>query len=306
MSRYLVTGAAGFVGGAVTKALSGRGDDVVAFDRAEASGDNVATVVGDITDQAALRDAMQTERPDAVVHCAAVVGVPASVQAPVDTIRVNVEGSLLLFEAMAEAGVKRAIHISSEEVYGPFQAEVADENHPCNPMMAYGISKLAVEQLGRSYGASRGLEVINLRTSWVYGPGLPRPRIPKNLVGAAVTGERLHLETGGETRIDHTYIDDAVAGILAALHKPVHDFDVYNIGSGTAPSLGEIVAIIRELVPGADIAVGPGEYRHGDGTPLVRKGAMGIARARAELGYAPAYDIRAGLAAYVAALRSAD
>lgn len=303
MSRYLVTGAAGFVGGAVTTALSDRGDAVTAFDREQYPDPAVQSVVGDITDPAAVRDALRAGRTDAVVHCAAVVGVPASVQAPVDTIRVNVEGSLLLFEAMVEAGVKRVVHVSSEEVYGPFQADAADENHPCNPAMAYGISKLAVEQLGRSYGAQHGLEVINLRTSWVYGPGLPRPRIPKNLVDAAVNGERLHLESGGETRIDHTYIDDAVAGVLAALDKPAHAYDVYNIGSGSAPSLAEIVEIIRELVPGADIAVGPGDYRHGDGTPLVRKGAMDVTRARDELGYAPAYDIRTGLAAYVAALR---
>jgi nucleoside-diphosphate-sugar epimerase len=220
-------------------------------------------------------------------------------------MRVNVEGSLNLFEAMRLSGVRRVVHISSEEVYGPFEAPLIDEEHPCRPLMAYGISKLAVEHLGRSYGRLYGLECINVRTCWVYGLGLPRPRVPKTLVDAALGGRPLHLPSGGDFRVDHVYFADTVQGVLLALDKDEHPFDVYNIATGQAPSLAEIIDIVKDLVPGADVSVGPGDYRFDERVGPVPKGALDVARAREHLGYAPSYDIRKGLAAYVEARRNA-
>jgi UDP-glucose 4-epimerase len=135
-------------------------------------------------------------------------------------------------------------------------------------------------------------------------PRLPRPRAPKIFVDAAVSGERLHLPGGGDFRVDHVYIDDCVAGILKALDKPLHRYDVYHVATGDAPSLAEIVKHVRALVPGADLAIGPGPYRLVDGTEAVRKGALDISRARSELGYAPRFPIHDGLAAYIAATRA--
>jgi UDP-glucose 4-epimerase len=197
------------------------------------------------------------------------------------------------------------LNISTEEIYGDFRAERIDEDHPCFPVMPYGISKFAVEQLGRDYARNHGLEVVHLRTCWVYGPGLPRPRVPKILVDAAVDGRPLHVPAGGDFRVDHVYVDDLVAGVLAALDKREHRYDAYHISSGSAPSLREIVDIVNELVPGAQISIGPGHYAFGDRVRVVRKGALDNSRARAELGYAPRYDIRRGLAATIDARRAA-
>jgi UDP-glucose 4-epimerase len=124
--------------------------------------------------------------------------------------------------------------------------------------------------------------------------------VPKILIDAAVAGRRLHLASGGDFRVDHVYIDDLVDGIVKALDHPRHAFDVYHIATGEAPSLLEIVAILKELEPAADLVVGPGEYAFADGVEAVRKGALDIARARAELGYTPRHPIRAGLQAYLA------
>lgn len=312
MARILVTGGGGFIGGEIVKALAERGDEVVAFDMAVGSRlaglveryDNVKAVVGEMTEWPTIVGAIKEERPDAVVHCAAIVGVPASVGAPYATLRVNVEGSLNLLEAMRLFGVPRMVHISSEEVYGPFQAAKIDETHPCFPIMPYGISKFAFEQLARSYRDAYGVEVINIRTCWVYGPGLPRPRVPKNLIDAAVEGRSLHLAAGGDMRVDHVYIADSVQGILLALDNPEHLYDVYNIATGRTPSLFELVEVIKQQIPGADISVGPGEYLFNDTVKAVRKGALDITRAREHLGYAPQYDIAKGLAAYIEARRA--
>ena len=307
--RILVTGGGGFLGAAVVRALVARGDTAIAFDTQLASLASVVPesrlvcVPGDITDMANVAQAISLYKPDAVLHCAAIVGVLSSLGSPINVVRVNIEGSLNVFEAMRLGGVRRCIHISSEEAYGAFRADRIDETHPLDPVMPYGICKAAVEQLGRSYRDLLGLEVINLRPSWVYGPGLPRNRIPKNIVDAAIAGRKLHIPSGAETAIDHTYVDDVVSAILAALDHAKHRYDAYNVGSGMAPTVAEIVDIVRDLVPGAAVSVGPGAYRHGDKIDLVRKGALDVSRAAVELGWKPRYDIRSGLAAYLKAER---
>jgi len=305
--RVLVTGSSGFLGAAVARELLARGDTVIGFDThagpAGCSDGRLVQVTGDIVELKQVTQVLATHAPDAVIHCAAIVSVLSSVDTPIRIVRVNIEGSLNVFEAMRLAGVRRCIHISSEEAYGSFRADMIDETHPVDPVMPYGICKAAVEQFGRTYRDLHGLEVINLRPSWVYGPGLPRDRIPKNLIDAALAGRKLHIPSGADSAIDHTYVDDAVAAILAALDHVGHHYDAYNVGSGAAVSVAGMIAIIRELVPGAQLSVGPGPYRHGDRIEIVRKGALDVSRAAAEFGWRPRFDIRSGLAAYVKALR---
>ena len=304
--RILVTGGNGFLGFETTRRLAARGDTVIAFDTQTsahlrdfaASNPNVVPVAGDITDLANLAQVFSVHRPEAVLHFAAIVGVPASLGSPANILRVNVQGSLNVFEAMRLYGVKRVIHMSSEEVYGDFRTPVADEEHPQVPLMAYGVTKLAVEHFGRTYRAMHGLECINLRTSWVYGVRLDRPRPPMNYMNAALAGRSLHLAAGADTVIDYTYVDDVVDGVLLALDHPAHRHDVYNIASGEAVSDGDMVRMVQELIPGADIAVGPGPREFIPGVRIPVKGALDISRARTEFGFAPRHDIRRGLAAY--------
>ncbi|TCK29207.1 UDP-glucose 4-epimerase [Ancylobacter aquaticus] len=307
--RVLVTGGGGFVGAALVRRLAQRGDVAIAFDRSfapdleEATDAGITTVPGDITDAFSVLSALDAHQPDAVIHCAAMVGVLASLS-QAEMLRVNIGGSVNLFEAMARRDIRRVLHLSSEETLGHFLADRVDEGHPTRPVMAYGVSKLAVEGLGRTYRATHGIACINLRTSWVYGPGLPRSRVPKNFIDAALDGRSLHLPRGADSAIDHTYIDDLVDGVLAALDQPRLEFDTYNIASDSAPTVGRIVEIVRALVPGADISIGPGPLHHRDDIPVVRKGALAVDRARESLGYSPRFDIERGLAAYVAELRT--
>lgn len=311
MNTVLVTGGSGFIGAAVVEALAARGDRVTVFDVAESPRlrairerhPDVVFVPGELTEWPQLADVFATHRPSAVIHCAAIVGVVLSLVSPIATMRVNVEGSLNVLACMRLFGCRRMINLSSEEIYGPFQADLIDEDHPCRPEQPYGISKLAVEQLARDSATRDGLSVVNLRTCWVYGPGLPRPRIPKTLIDAALEGRALHLPAGADFRVDHVYIDDVARGILQALDHADHRYDAYHVTTGEAPSLGEIASIVRELVPGADIAIGPGHYAFNDRIAPVRKGALDCARAREEFGYRPAFDIRRGLAAYLDARR---
>lgn len=310
--RVLVTGGGGFLGLALARALAARGDTVVAIDTAIGSGlaalaqahPTVRAFAADVADMASLCRVMKTEPVDAVLHCAAVVGVVASLGSPNTVFRVNIEGCVNLFEAMSLFGVRRVIHISSEETYGHFRADVITEDHPAAPIYAYGISKVAVEHLGRTYRLTHGIECINLRTSWVYGPGFPRMRVPRDMVEAAIAGRALRIPCGADSAIDHTYVDDFVAGTLLALDHRDHRHDAYHIASGVAPTVAELAAIVNELVPGADITVGPGAYRHAGKVEVPRKGALDCSRARDAFGYQPAFGPRQGLAAYIASYRN--
>ncbi len=311
--RVLVTGAGGFLGYEATKRLAARGDVVIALDtelRADlqalaASSGQVVAVAGDMTDMATLCQVFRQHRPQAVLHFAAIVGVPASLGSAANILRVNVQGSLNVLDAMRLFDVRRIVHLSSEEVYGDFRQPVADEDHPQSPLLPYGITKLAVEHFGRTYATLYGLECINVRTSWVYGVRLQRPRPPMNYLNAALRGEPLSLATGADTVIDYTYVDDLIDGVLLVLDHAHHRFDTYNVASGEATSDRDMVRMIAELVPGARISVGPGRREFRPGIRIPTKGALDCTRARIELGYVPKYPIRRGLDAYIEAWRAA-
>lgn len=307
MARVLVTGASGFIGYAVTEALAARGDEVLATDQvigprlsalAETNG-MVKAIPGEITEWPHLVGLIKDGKPDKVVHCAAIVGVPASVGSPINTFRINIEGTIHLLEAMRLFGVRRMVNISSEEIYGAFQADVIDEEHPCRPTKPYGISKFVVEQVSRDYAAAYGLECIHTRTCWVYGPFYPRQRAPRNLLEAAIASRPLHLPGGQSFSVDQVHISDLVQGVLLALDKPQHRYDAYHIATGVSTPLSHVVDLIKERLPEADISVGPGPLTFVDGTEVVRKGALSIARARGELGYSPRYDMRTGLNGWI-------
>ena len=202
----------------------------------------------------------------------------------------NVEGAINLFEAMRLVSVKRVVHISTEETYGDFQSPLIDEEHPQKPVSVYGVTKLAVEHYGRVYSRDHGLECINVRTCWVYGPDLPRLRVPRTFIEAALRGEPHHLAEGGDLAVDQVHISDTVAGVLLALDKPQHRFDSYNIATGKAPTRGRRG---RDREPGrAGCAHHGGEQR-----PLCPR-RHGAQRREGRAGHQPG-SRRAGLRAAV-------
>jgi len=138
--KILVTGGCGWLGSAIARALLTRGDSVVAADLAvspamaalAARDARLAVQACDLGEWSQVVDLFRTHAPDAIVHTAAIVGVAPAADIPVKALRVNVEGSINLFEAMRIAGIRRVVHISTEETYGDFLAPVIDEEHPRN------------------------------------------------------------------------------------------------------------------------------------------------------------------------------
>lgn len=295
------------MGSHLAAALARNGNRVLVYDNLSAGfpenltelGERVRFVHGDILDLSFLIRTMMAEQVERVIHTAALVSFAPSVEKPALTAKINIEGTINVLEASRIVGVGRILDISSEEVYGDFQYEPADEEHPYLPAMPYAITKVAAEQYEEFFHRYFGMDVVIVRTSWVYGPGLPRVRVPKIFIENALSGIPTHLASGGDYRVDQTYIEDFVQGALLAFHAQTPRHRVFNIASGKAYSFSETAAMIKKLIPGAEITIGPGFLKHTEQVEAPRKGALSVERARSELGYEPKYDLFEGLRTYL-------
>src|SRR5882672_2191268 len=235
--NFLVTGGAGFIGSHVCERLLGLGHAVWTFDdlnsfydpavkqrglqALQALGKAFSFVRGDLTDRAALDALFGSVKFDQVIHLAARAGVRPSLQEPALYQRVNVEGTVNLLEAVRLAGVKKITIASSSSVYGTNAKVPFSESDPIfSAISPYAASKLACEALGHVYHHIYGLPVALLRFPTVYGPR-QRPDLAIHKFASLISrGKPIPVYGDGTTRRDYTYIDDIIAGVLAAV-----DFD---------------------------------------------------------------------------------
>ena len=300
------------MGSHIARALVQRGDPVVIYDNFSTGlpqnlidlQDKVKFVNGDILDLSFLIRTIMAEEVKRIIHTAALVGFAFSIEKPALTAKINIEGTLNILEASRIVGVERIMDISSEEVYGHFQYEPADEDHPFSPTAPYSISKVAAEGFDRFFHTFFGLDVVTIRTSWVYGPGLPRARPPKTFIENSLKGILTKMDSGADHRVDHTYIDDFVQGALLAFDERNSKSRIFNIASGRAYTFKEMARMVEEIIPGPKIIVGPGLLKYYETVEGPQKVALNIQRAQSELGYQPQYDLFKGLIKYVESLRA--
>ncbi len=258
---YLITGGAGFIGSHVAEALLLRGDRVLVIDnfndyydpaikRGNATRlgtyDKLKLIEGDIRDRALLERLFAEEGVTHVAHLAAMPGVRASVNQIRLYMDVNLTGSMNLLEASKINQVQQFVLASTSSVYGktdvlPFiESDTADR-----PLAAYPASKRAAEMLAFSYHNLVNMNVNVLRFFNVYGPAGRPDMMPWKLMEATQSGEVITLFNNGDIHRDWTYISDTVAGVLAALDKPL-GYEVINLGCGAPISLSDFVEIIEE------------------------------------------------------------
>lgn len=308
----LITGGAGFLGSHIALALLQRGDRVVIYDNLctglpehlSPLQNKVKFVNGDILDLSLLIRTIMAEKVKRIIHTAALVGFAPSIEKPALTARINVEGTINILEASRIVGVDRILDISSEEVYGSFHHEPADEDHPLSPIAPYSITKVSAERFEEFFCRLFGLDVVIVRTSWVYGLGLPRARPPKTFIENSLKGIPTEMSSGADQRVDHTYIDDFVQGALLAFDAKNLKSRIFNIASGKAYTFQEMARMVEEMIPGPKIKVGPGLLKYSETVEGPQKGALNIQRAQSELGYQPNYDLFPGLRKYVESLRA--
>jgi UDP-glucuronate 4-epimerase len=293
--RYVVTGAAGFIGSHLAETLAARGDDVLGVDcfsgyydadwkRANAAG--VPVVSADLAD-APLDELFAGA--DGVFHLAAQPGVRPS-WADLDTyLRNNVLAAQRVFAAAAGGGA-RVVFSSSSSVYGEAERYPTAEDVRPRPLSPYGITKLAAEELARAYARAAGLDVVTLRYFTVYGPRQRPDMAFTRMLSALATGGQFPLFGDGRTSRSFTYVGDVVAATVAAMERAPAGA-TYNVGGGAEASLIDAIALC-ERIAGRRLRLehAPG----GPGDP--RRTCADTTRIRADLGWEAAVPLADGLA----------
>lgn len=301
MHSILVTGGAGFIGSSIVRELIRRGqsprviDDLSSGKPANLADiqDQIEFIEGDITNADDLRRAC--EGIEYIAHQAAIPSVPLSVADPLSSAWANVNGSLALFLAARDAGVKRIVCASSSAVYGQDPELPKHERMLPMPMSPYAASKLAMEAYARACSEVYGMQVVCLRYFNVFGPRQdPQSQyaavIPK-FITMMSHGEAPTVFGDGEQSRDFCFIDDVVSANLLALasDKPVAG-EAMNIACGERTSLNELVGMLNEIF-GTAIVPHYEATRVGD----VKHSVASIDRARELIGYEANVGFREGL-----------
>jgi nucleoside-diphosphate-sugar epimerase len=301
VARYLVTGAAGFIGRSIAAALLERGEAVRGVDNfATGKRENLAGleamefVEGDLADLAVAKQACAGV--EVVFHEAALPSVPRSVADPIGSNVACVDATLNLLWAAKEAGVRRVVYAASSSAYGDTPTLPKHEEMLPNPISPYAVAKLAGEYYMRSFARVYGLETVSLRYFNVFGP-YQDPTSQYSGVLAVfcrkmLAGEQPTIYGDGETSRDFTYIANTVEGNLLAAEAPAEKVAgrVMNVATGVRVTLNEVVEVLREIT-GYDGPVAYAPERAGD----IKHSLADISLAGELLGYRPKVDFRAGL-----------
>jgi nucleoside-diphosphate-sugar epimerase len=297
----LVTGGAGFIGSHVVRAMLAEGARVRVLDnlstgsRANLAGLPVELIIADLDEADHIRAAVRGV--DRVVHLAAMISVPASLENPASCYQPNVLGSLHVLEAARREHVRRVVLASSCAVYGDQAGPVA-EGSPTRPLSPYASSKLAMEDLSRLYHSAFGLETVCLRLFNVYGPrqdvNSPYAAVIPLFIREMLEGRPPTIHGDGRQSRDFVFVEDVVQAIRLASTASSAAGEVFNVGQGRSVTVLQLAEALGGLLPGLP---GPtfGEPRAGD----VRTSAASISRAVETLGYRPAWDLHRGLEATV-------
>ncbi|MFQ6129916.1 MAG: NAD-dependent epimerase/dehydratase family protein [Candidatus Hadarchaeaceae archaeon] len=299
--RVLVTGGAGFIGSHLVDALLARGDAVTVLDNLSSGTlnnlkihkDNSALrfIQGDIRDTGAVERGLTDV--DAVIHEAAMISVPLSIEDPELAHSVNVEGTLALLKASLGRGIKRFVFASSSAIYGEQTQLPISEDAPPKPLSPYGNSKLVAEQNCRKFYESEGLETVCLRHFNVYGT-----RQTGEYAGVMTKFmERLRdnrppiIYGDGEQTRDFIYISDVVDVTLLALERDGVAGKTLNVGTGRATSINELCRIFLRLSGKTGLKPTHQAPRSGE----IRHSQADIANMRKLLGYEPKVSLEQGV-----------
>lgn len=322
--KWLVTGAAGFIGSHIVEQLMALGQNVIGLDNfatgsrsnleeiraiakaklATESPDNVAPTFkfleGDIRDLDTCQSACSGV--DYVLHQAALGSVPRSLADPISTNQVNVDGFLNMLVSSRDANVKRFVYAASSSTYGDHSALPKVESRIGNPLSPYAITKLVNEHYARVFASAYGFESIGLRYFNVFGPrqdpnGSYAAVIPK-WTSAMMESRPVWINGDGETSRDFCYVANAVqANLLAATTtEAAATNEVYNIALGDRTTLNELfneirLGLVDHFSSLGDFTPGYRDARPGD----VRHSQASIEKAMRLLGYSPSHSFRSGL-----------
>ena len=300
--RVLLTGGAGFIGSNFVRhlLLEETGFEVIVFDKLTYAGnlkniegleknEKFRFLRGDITDRPAVEKAMKNV--EAVVHMAAESHVDRSIMDPTDFVKTNVLGTLVLLMAARDAGIKRFVHVSTDEVYGSLGPEGSfTENSPLAPNSPYSASKASSDLLVRSWWVTHGFPAIITRSSNNYGPyQFPEKVIPL-FIANALEDKQLPLYGDGMQVRDWIYVKDHCRALVKII-KDGKPGEVYNIGGGNEIPNIELARIILEILCKPESLIKQVKDRPGHD----RRYALDTTKINAILGWKPELPFREGI-----------
>jgi UDP-glucuronate 4-epimerase len=294
--RYVVTGAAGFIGSHLSEKLLDAGHDLVAVDALTDYYDpalkeeNAARLELVRADLAEAPLGALFAGSDGVFHLAGQPGVRSFGDVFGDYVRRNLLATQRVFEAAAAAGA-RVVFASSSSVYGEAETYPTPEDAEPRPLSPYGITKLGCEHLARAYARSFGLDVVVLRYFTVYGPRQRPDMAFTRIVQALARGRAFELYGDGSQSRGFTYVDDAVEATIAAMERAPAGA-VYNVGGGAEATLREAIELVERLA-GRTLELRAGPPAAGD----VRRTAADTTRIRRDLGWEARVPLEQGLRA---------
>jgi nucleoside-diphosphate-sugar epimerase len=298
--RYLVTGGAGFIGSNIVDELVRRGASVTVLDDLSAGKEsNLAGVrdkidlhVGSITDLPTTQKAC--EGADYVIHLAARTSVPRSVKDPIETNRVNIDGTLNVLVAARDAKVKRLVYAASSSAYGETPTLPKVETMTAAPISPYGVTKYVGELYAQVFGRVYGLENASIRFFNVFGPRQdPTSQysgVLSRFMLAILDGQTPVIYGDGEQSRDFTFVSNVVDEVLRASEAPGASGKVFNGGTGARITLNQVLQQLGQIT-GKPIAAKHEPERNGD----IRDSQADISLARAVLGYQPKVMFEEGL-----------
>ena len=301
-TRVLVTGAGGFIGSHVVDALVAAGADVRAFLRYTAHGHpgalawssaaaEVERHYGDLRDADSVDEAMRGR--DAALHLGAHISVAHSYSAPRSVSETNVMGTLNVLLAARHHDVARVAVVSTSEVYGTPESVPIRETHPLNAQSPYAATKVGADMLALAFHRSYGVPVGVLRPFNTYGPRQSRRAVIPTILAQALAGSELRLGSLDPSR-DFVFVDDTVRGLLAFGAWSDAPGSVVQLGTGTATTVRELVAIAEELV-GRRLEVTTESERVRPPASEVRTLLADPSVAREALGWSPEVGVRDGM-----------
>ncbi len=300
MAKVLVTGGAGFIGSNLVRALRERGDHVRVLDnfstgfRANLDGlDDVEIVEGELRSYERVHNAVRGV--ELVYHLGALGSVPRSVQDPLTSNAVNVEGTLNVLLAARDEGIRRVVFASSTSVYGTEPPLPTREDERLDPISPYGVAKLAAERYCAAFSrVYEAFETVVLRYFNVYGPRQSPfsqyAAVIPLFIAAIAGGEPVTIYGDGEQSRDFTYVEDAVAATLAAGEADGASGHAFNVAGGRPARVNDVADTISRLL-GKPVERKLAPRRPGD----IRDSYADITAAREVLGYVPQIQLEEGL-----------
>lgn len=298
--RYLVTGGAGFIGSNIVDELVRRGHSVTVLDDLSAGKEsNLADVraridfqEGSITDLPTVESACRDV--DCVIHLAARTSVPRSVADPLETNRINIDGTLNVLVAARMAKVRRFVYAASSSAYGETPTLPKVETMRPEPISPYGVTKYAGELYAQAFGHSYGLENASVRYFNVFGPRQdptsPYSGVLSRFMLAVIEGQQPVVFGDGEQSRDFTYVENVVDETLRACEAPGASGMVFNGGTGARITLNEVLKLLGKIA-GKNVQAKYVPPRTGD----IRDSQADISLAREVLGYEPRVLFEEGL-----------